>query len=280
MFPWGVTLPTSIDHAQAAEQLWHAEASKRAIAPLSQTNVGLTVDDAYRIQRINLERRLVDGELQVGHKVGLTSVAIQQQLGVDQPDFGAITDRMMIPDGGSIAVDSLIAPRVEAEFAFRIGSSLPSSPTRDQLRGAIDGVAVALEVIDSRIADWKITLVDTIADNASSARMVHGAFRAATPELLDSLPKLVIELNKDDVVQVSGPGSAVMGDPLDSLLWLASAIGGFGDGFEVGDVVIAGAVAAAVPLVSGVTFSAVCEGFDTVRLETTHEGTSSGGTAQ
>jgi 2-keto-4-pentenoate hydratase len=263
-----VTLSTSIDHAHLADELWRAESSGQAIAQPSQTNRGLSVDDAYRVQRNNLERRLAAGEIRAGHKIGLTSLAIQQQLGVDQPDFGFLTNRMIIENGGSIAVDSLIAPRVEAEFAFRIGTALPPSPKRDQLRESIDGVAVALEVIDSRVADWKITLVDTIADNASSARMVHGAFRPATAELLDSLPSAVIELDRDGDVQVSGPGSAVLGDPIESLLWLAQAIGSFGESFAVGDVVIAGAVAAAIPLTDGSSFGASCPGFDTARLQT------------
>lgn len=264
-----VTL-SSIDLTRVAADLRLAESSGHPIAPPSDTTVGLDVDGAYRIQRANLERRLAAGESRAGHKIGLTSLAIQQQLGVDQPDFGYITDEMIIENGGSLAVDSLIAPRVEAEFAFRIGRTLPASPSRDELRDAIEGVALALEVIDSRVADWKITLVDTISDNASSARMVHGDFRPATPDLLDSLPGLVIELDQDGDVKVSGPGSAVMGDPIDSLLWLAQAIGNFGDAFRVGDVVIAGAVAAAVPLVGGASFSASCAGFDAVRLHTTH----------
>ncbi len=260
---------SSIDRTRIAGDLRQAESSGHPIPPPSQTTAGLGVDDAYRIQRENLEQRLAAGERRVGHKIGLTSLAIQQQLGVDQPDFGYLTDQMIIENDGSLAVDSLIAPRVEAEFAFRIGKSLPASPSRHELRDAIDGVAVALEVIDSRVADWKITLVDTIADNASSARMVHAAFRPATPDLLDSLPSSVIELDQDGVVQVSGPGSAVMGDPIDSLLWLAQAIGNFGDAFRAGDVVIAGAVAAAISLGAGVSFGASCSGFDTVRLHTT-----------
>jgi 2-keto-4-pentenoate hydratase len=263
-----VTL-SSIDHAHVAEDLRRAESASRAIAPPSETSPGLSLDDAYRIQGINLDLRLAAGESRAGHKIGLTSLAMQQQLGVDQPDFGFITDRMMIANGGSLAVTSLIAPRVEAEFAFRIGKTLTPSPSRDELCEAIEGVAIALEIIDSRIADWKITLTDTVADNASSARMVHGRFRAATGDLLDSLPESVIELDQDGDVRVSGPGSAVMGDPIDSLLWLAHEIGRFGDTFEVGDVVIAGAVAASIPLVGGASFSATSPGFDTVRLHTT-----------
>jgi 2-keto-4-pentenoate hydratase len=259
---------TSIQHAHIAETLRQAEASRLAIAPPSDATSGLSIEDAYRIQGVNLERRLASGRTRVGHKIGLTSLAIQTQLGVDQPDFGTIVDDMMIANGGRMDVAELIAPRVEAEFAFRIGTALSASPSRDELRAAIDGVAIALEVIDSRIADWKITLVDTIADNASSARIVHGKFRDATPELLDSLPAAIIELAMDGEVQVSGPGSAVLGDPIDSLLWLARTIGTFGDAFRIGDIVIAGAVAAAIPLVEGATFAAVSEGFETVRLHT------------
>lgn len=264
-----MTPPTTIDHTRLADRLLEAETTQVPIPPLSGQSPELTVDDAYRIQRINLDRRVAAGEARIGHKVGLTSLAMQQQLGVDQPDFGGILEGMLVRNGGSLDVGSLIAPRVEAEFAFRMGATLPASPTREQLRAAIDGVAVALEVIDSRVADWKISLVDTIADNASSARMVHGGFRTATPELLDSLAGSTIVLEKDGELQQSGLGSAVLGDPIESLMWLAQAIGAFGDRFEVGDVVIAGAVAASIPLAAGAGYAAVSEGFETAQLSAT-----------
>lgn len=258
----------TIDHSLLADSLRTAELARRAIPPLSTTAPELEVADAYRIQGINLDRRLADGSTRVGHKIGLTSLAIQKQLGVDQPDFGVVLGDMVISNGGELDPAELIAPRIEAEFAFRLGAPLSSTPSRAELVAAIDGVAVALEIIDSRISDWKITLVDTVADNASSARIVLGAFRDSTPELLEALPAATIQLAHDDQTQVSGPGSAVMGDPIDSVLWLAHAIGAFGDAFRVGDVVIAGAVAAAIPLVGGATFTAVSEGFDTARLVT------------
>lgn len=252
--------------AALAEALAEAERSRVPVAPPTQTLPGLAVDDAYAIQEINIARRLASGERAAGHKVGLTSLAMQQQLGVDQPDYGIITDAMVIEDDGRIDVDLLIAPRVEAEFAFRIGTDLPASPSLAELVDAIDGVAIALELIDSRVADWKITLADTIADNASSARIVCGAFVPASPSLLASLPATVLTLRRDQDVVGEGPGSAVLGDPLVSLHWLASAIGEHGNRFRVGDIVLAGAVAAAVPLARGAVWTATAEGLPTVHL--------------
>ncbi|WP_157555695.1 2-keto-4-pentenoate hydratase [Microbacterium hominis] len=213
----------------------------------------------------------------MGHKVGLTSLAMQRQLGVDQPDFGVITDRMVIPNGGSIDVEDLIAPRLEAEFAFRFASDLPATPTLDELTAGLGGVAVAIEIIDSRVADWRITLVDTVADNASSARIVYGDFEPASEATIAALPSTVITLVQDGQDVASGPGSAVLGDPLTSLHWLASAIGEYGDRFRAGDVVLAGAVAAAVPLTPGSTWEATAEGFRPVSLSSTaHVSTSQG----
>lgn len=254
--------------ADAAASLWRAESAREAIAPLSETLSGLAVEDAYLIQRSNIRRRLEAGERVVGRKIGLTSRAMQEQLGVDRPDYGAITDAMVIGDGATFDVGELIAPRVEAEFAFRIRADLPPSPTRAQLVEAIDGVAVALEIIDSRIADWRITLPDTVADNASSARIVCGAFVPVSAQLLAELPDTVLTLTKDGVDAGSGPGSAVLGDPLISLEWLAGAIGAYEDRFAAGDVVLAGAVAASVPLTPGSTWTAYADGYPPVTLRT------------
>lgn len=255
-----------------ADALHEAEQSLSPISPPTSLIPGLTVDDAYRVQRSNLQRRLVAGERIVGRKVGLTSLAMQRQLGVDQPDFGTITDRMVIPDGGVVDMATLIAPKVEAEFAFRVGSDVALGAGRDDLVTAIDGVAVALEIIDSRVQDWRITLPDTVADNASSARMVYGGFRAATPGLLAGLPSQKIQLDRDGVSVAVGPGSAVLGDPLVSLGWLLTAIGAYGDDFRAGDVVLAGAVAASVPLTAGSAWTARASGFPPVRLHSLPEG--------
>ncbi|KAE8765598.1 2-keto-4-pentenoate hydratase [Georgenia thermotolerans] len=248
-----------------ADALWAAQQTRVAIPqPSTTTNPGLTVTDAYAVQGANLARRYAAGEKPVGHKVGLTSLAMQQQLGVDEPDFGVITDAMVTANGGTVDPATMLAPKLEAELAFRIGSALSVGPTLEQLRAAISDVAVAIELIDSRVEDWKIALVDTVADNASSAGIVVGPWAPATDELLDSLPNVVVRLLRDDEEVAAGPGSAVLGDPLVALHWLAGAIGAYGQSFKPGDIVLAGAVAASVPLDPGVTWSATAEGFDPV----------------
>lgn len=252
-----------------ADSLREAEASRVAISPPSASHAELDTATAYAIQRKNIEVRLAAGERIVGHKIGLTSEAMQQQLGVDQPDYGALLDTMVVESGADFAVGALISPRVEAEFAFLIGQDLPPSPSRAELVHAITGVSLAMEIIDSRVADWKISLVDTIADNASSARIVHGEFLPALASRLAALPDTVIRLSRDGVEIGSGPGSAVLGDPVTSLHWLATAIGEFGDGFAAGEIVIAGAVSAAVPLVAGSTWAVSAEGFPSSRFHTT-----------
>lgn len=260
-------MPAPHDDVHAlAEALHRAEEDRRPIPPLSLTSPGLTIESAYRIQRHNVELRLAAGERQVGHKVGLTSRAMQQQLGVDQPDFGVLTDRMQIANGGTFDPRTLIAPRIEPEFAFRIGEDLPPAPDLAQLRAAIDGVAVALEIIDSRIADWKIALVDTVADNASSARVVWGEFAPADEGMLTALPGREITLRQDGAVAATGAGSAVLGDPLVSLHWLATAIGAFGERFRAGDRVLAGAVCAAVPLTADSEWQTAAPGLAPVRF--------------
>ena len=203
------------------------------------------------MQQIGIERRLTAGERLVGRKVGLTSQAMQRQLGVDRPDFGAITDAMVVPNGGTLDPAALIAPRLEPEYAFRIGEDLPPSPSYGEVRASIDAVALSIEVIDSRVSEWDIGLVDTIADNASSARIAVGQWRTASPELLDAIVDGDISLLRDGVEVASGPGSAVLGDPIAAIHWLATAIGEFGQSLERGSTVLAGAVCAAVPLDPG-----------------------------
>lgn len=252
----------------AAAALRQAEAYRVGIAPLTEQFPHLSIDEAYAIQRANLGHRLAAGERIVGRKIGLTSLAMQRQLGVDQPDYGVITDVMEIPESGVFDPSLLLEPRVEAEFAFEIGTDLPASPSREELVGAISGVAVAMEVIDSRISDWRIKLLDTVADNASMARVVWGAFVSATPELLANLPGVLLTLSRDGEQTCSGPGSAVLGDPLTSLHWLAGALGAHGDTFRAGDRVLAGAVAAAVDLVPHAEWTVHADGFPSATFRT------------
>ena len=258
--------------AAIASALYDAERDRTPIAQPSAAHPELTVDDAYAIQTINTDRRVAAGERIIGRKIGLTSAAMQQQLKVNEPDFGVVTDRLVIPTGGTLSVGDLIAPRLEAEFAFVIGEDVPTDPTDERLRQAVTGIAVAIEVIDSRVADWEIALVDTVADNASCARIVVGPTRPATPERLRAIVDTTLVLSADGAELSSGPGSAVLGDPLRALGWLAAAIGRYDQSFRAGDVVLAGAVAAAVPLTPGTRFAVTADGFERVVLMTESAG--------
>ncbi|MFG2044931.1 2-keto-4-pentenoate hydratase [Dactylosporangium sp. NPDC048998] len=252
--------------ADLAAVLRRAEADRAAIAPLTSGRT-LSSEDGYRIQAINTALREAAGERIAGRKVGLTSEAMQRQLGVNEPDFGVLFDSMLLEDGAALALDELVSPRVEAEFAFRLRTDLAGAAvTEAEVRAAVGEVLLALEIIDSRIADWKITLPDTIADNASSARMVAGRPLAATPELLAALPGTEITLSADGHATSSGLGSAVLGDPLSAVVWLVRRLAGFGVGLRAGDVVLAGAVHASVELTPGREVAASATGFETVRV--------------
>ena len=259
----------AIDIASLAAALREAESTRVGIAPLTEQHPDLTLEAAYAIQRTGIEDRVARGERVVGRKIGLTSLAIQQQLGVDQPDYGAITDAMELADGAELDPALLLRPRIEAEFAFEIDHDLPQDPSFDEVVEAVSRVAVAMEVIDSRIVDWRIKLLDTVADNASMARVVWGRFVPATPELLAELPDSVVSLLRDGEEVCAGPGSAVLGHPLAALHWLAGAIGAQNDRLRAGDRVLAGAVAAAVDFTPGSSWSVHTAGLPAASLNST-----------
>lgn len=236
--------------ADLADELARAERDRAPVAPLTERSPGLAVADAYEIQRRNVQRRLDGGERLVGRKIGLTSKPMQQMLGVDEPDFGALLEGMRVEDGDAVDVETLIQPRIEAELAFVMGEEL-RGPGLDALAvaRAVAGVVPALEVIDSRVADWRIGLPDTVADNASSARYVLGA--TLTPiEGLD-LRLLGVVLTRSGELVGTGAGAAALGSPLRCVAWLANKLGEYGDGLRAGDVVLSGALHAAVDVAAG-----------------------------
>lgn len=245
-----------------ARALRLAEDERAPIDPPSATHPGLSVAEAYDVQRMNRDRRVREGARIVGHKIGLTSAAMQQMLGVDTPDVGSITDSMVLKNGSRFLLDELVDGHIEAEFAFRLARALPRERvTREELRAAIDGVAVSAEIIDSRIRDWRISLVDTVADNASSARIVTGDWVPATPELLDGLPEMTLTLHEDGVEIAAGPGAAVLGDPLNALRWLAGTLARQGTQLNPGDVVLAGAVHRMRRMRAGAAYTVRAAGF-------------------
>lgn len=226
--------------------------------PVPQVSAGrawIGQAEAYQVQQEIVRRRLSAGERIVGWKVGLTSLAMQRQLGVDQPDYAPMLSGFVVPDGGSIAAADLIAPRIEAEIGFILKSPLrgPGVTARDVVE-ATAGVVAALEVIDSRIEGWKLTLVDTIADLASSSRVVW-ANRLCGLGGLD-LQALEVVLRRDGEEVGRGLGAAVLGNPLDAMAWAANKLGELGVTLEPGQLVIPGALHASVPAVAGNTFTA------------------------
>ena len=238
-----------------AEALASAERDRTPIPPLTDAHPDLTVEDAYAIQSLNIERRVAEGRLVRGRKVGLTSAPMQRLLGVDEPDFGVLLDDMFVEDGDEIPMEQLLQPRAEAEVAFVMGKDLsgPGVTTSNAL-AAIEGALPALEIVDSRVADWKIKLADTIADNASSGRVVIGGRLTPVTELDLRLVGVVVSRNGRLID--TGAGAAALGNPARCVAWLANKLATFGAGLQAGDVVIPGAVHRMVPVEPGDVFRA------------------------
>ncbi|MDQ1627041.1 MAG: 2-keto-4-pentenoate hydratase [Actinomycetota bacterium] len=250
-------------HREAADRLLEAYESRQAIPPLVQSYPGLGLEDAYAIQALQVDVWEKAGRVLQGRKVGLTSAAMQRQMGVDQPDFGVLRDDMFYAEHQPIDMAAFIAPRVEPEVAFVLGRDL-SGPgvTVAQAAAAVDFVLPALEIIDSRISDWKISIVDTIADNASSGGVVLGS----RPVRLTAVDLRLAGCNlygNGDLV-ATGAGGAVLGSPLISLAWLANTLGEHGIGLGAGQVVLPGSVTAAQPVSPADTWSATFAGLGTV----------------
>jgi 2-keto-4-pentenoate hydratase len=256
--------PATLDGEAAA--LVEAERSRAPIDPLTTRHPAINAADAYAIQQRITDRRVRAGETIVGWKLGLTSLAMQAQLGVDQPDYGPILSGWSLADGATVEVADLIAPRIEAEIAVVLGRSL-SGPgvTADDVRAATAAVAPALEVIDSRIRDWKIQLPDTVADLASCARVVVGPARVPLDGSFD-VRLLGAVLERDGAVVATGAGAAALGDPLAAVAWAANTLGALGVTLEAGHVVMTGALHASVPVTAGTTFRATIDRLGSVEV--------------
>jgi 2-oxopent-4-enoate hydratase len=246
--------PSSL-HQDLADELWEADRSAKPIAPLTERHPDLVLSDAYAIQTINIDRRVAAGQRVIGRKVGLTSRPMQELLGVDEPDFGVLTDEMMVEDGDLIALERLNQPRVEAELAFVMERDLagPGITTGVAL-AAIAGALPAVEIVDSRVADWKIKLVDTVADNASSGLLVVGGRMRPVAEL--DLRLLGVAVSRRGELIDTGAGAAALGNPARCVAWLANKLGAFGAGLKAGDIVLPGAVHKMVPVAPGDVFRA------------------------
>ncbi|GGO08061.1 2-keto-4-pentenoate hydratase [Micromonospora parathelypteridis] len=222
------------------------------------------VESAYRVQQLQARAWQGRGERRVGAKIGLTSRSVQETFGVFQPDFGMLTDAMAVGDGVEVAIDRLLQPRVEAEIAFVLDKDLPDPQiTTVDLIGAVDYVLPAIEIVDSRIAAWDISIVDTVADNASSGLYVLGTTPRRLADIDLRLCGMVLE-HAGEPVSV-GAGAACLGNPLHAVQWLAGTLARAGDPLRAGDVVLSGALGPMVPVTPGAAYEARISGLGSVR---------------
>ncbi len=248
-----------------ARELYTAEKRRQTLRPLTEEYAGIDIADAYRIQLCLIDMKKAEGAKVVGKKIGLTSKAMQKMLNVDQPDYGHIFESMMVEDGDHFPTKELIQPKIEPEIAFILDRDLKGPGiTAIQVLAATAFVLPALEIIDSRIEGWKIKLCDTIADNASSARVVLGGPPRRVDQLDLRLVGMVMEKN-GDVVQ-TGAGAAALGHPANAVAWLANAVGSFGVTLNAGEVIMPGALCGATDVAEGDTIRASFSGLGSVSV--------------
>ncbi len=244
--------PEKIQHY--GDELYQSLVERRPVAPLTEREPDLHLEDAYRIQLCMIQRRLEKGERVIGKKIGVTSRAVMEMLKVYQPDFGQLLSGMVYSEGEAIPVDTLIAPRAEAEVAFILKHDLngPGVTAADVLR-ATDFVLPCFEIVDSRIKDWKIKIQDTVADNASCGVFVLGGTARSLRGLDLAVAGMVVEKN-GDIVSTSA-GAAVQGSPVNAVAWLANTLGALGIPLKAGEVILSGSQSPLMPVVAGDSFT-------------------------
>ena len=250
---------------ELAADLAQAGRSKVPIAPLTDGNPDIDVVDAYEIQLINIRQRVAEGARVVGHKVGLSSEAMQKMMNVDEPDYGHLLDEMEVFEDKPVPAGNYLYPRVEVEVGFILAKDLPGEGcTEDDVLAATEAFAPAIELIDSRITDWKIKLCDTISDNASSAGFVLGAQRVGPKDI--DIKTIDAVLTRNGEVVAKGRSDAVLGNPVTSVAWLARKVADFGVRLHAGDVVLPGSCTRAIDARPGDNFLAEFDGLGSVRL--------------
>jgi len=256
---------TDRDLQKLADMLYLAEWERIPVPPLTESCGELTVDDAYAIQMKNINRAVAMGYQISGKKIGLTSVGIQSQFGVNEPDYGHLFTAMDCRDG-IVETAELIQPRIEAELAFILRSDLSGGKvTVGDVHNATEYAVGAFEIVDSRVADWKIKLADTVADNASSGRYILGEKRLGVKDV--SLPDVSMKLFRKGGFVGEGTGAYVQGDPCAAVAWLANRLWDYGVTLKKGQIVLSGAFSAALPAQKGDVFSVEFSSFGTVKAE-------------
>ena len=232
------------------DELYDALINRKAVAPLTDREADITIEDAYQIQQRMIQRRVEAGETIIGKKIGVTSKVVMDMLKVNQPDFGHLLSGMVYNEGQPISVSTMIAPKAEAEVAFILARDLegPGVTAADVLR-ATDCVMPCFEIVDSRIKDWKIKIQDTVADNASCGVLVLGGVRKSPRKLDLALAGMVLAKN-GDIISTS-TGAAVQGSPVNAIAWLANTLGRLGIGLKAGEIILSGSQSPLVPVVAG-----------------------------
>lgn len=253
---------TNTTYEVMAQRLRDAYAGE-AVAPLRDGLNPVDSDGAYAVQTINTRYWQGEGRRIVGRKAGLTAKAVQIQLGVDQPDFGVLFEDMQVVDGGRLDPARAIQPKAEAEIAFVLGADLPNADTTpEQVASAVETVHAAIEIVDSRIADWKITFADTVADNGSSAFFVLA--REGKPLDGLDLEGAAMEMRFDGATVSTGVGAAALGNPLNAAAWLAQTLAARGEPLKAGDILLAGALGPMAALTPGNNVHATIAGIGEV----------------
>ncbi len=250
---------------ELAADLAQAERSRVPISPLTDAVPGIDVVDAYEIQLINIRQRVAEGARVIGHKVGLSSEAMQRMMNVDEPDYGHLLDEMQVFEDRPVQAGRYLYPRVEVEVGFVLADDLPGAGcTEDDVLAATAAFAPAIELIDTRIRDWKIKLCDTIADNASSAGWVLGAARVSPKDI--DIKNIDAVLTRNGEVVAEGRSDAVLGDPVTAVAWLARKVDSFGVRLKAGDIVLPGSCTRAFDARPGDDFVAEFAGLGSVHL--------------
>jgi 2-oxopent-4-enoate/cis-2-oxohex-4-enoate hydratase len=251
---------------ELADELYRALVERRTVPPLRSRGLDLQIDDAYAISLGLLQRRLRAGERVIGKKIGVTSRAVQDMLGVHTPDFGFLTDRMQIEDAATVEIaECMIQPRAEAEIALLLKHGLRGpGVTPDDVLAATEFIAPCFEIVDSRIVGWDIRIVDTVADNASCGVFVLGPARS-DPRRHD-LAALEVRVWKNDQPLSQGLGLAVQGSPLASVAWLANTLGSYGVSLDAGEIILSGSLVPLEPARPGDRFHAELAGVGSVSI--------------
>ena len=253
---------------EAAAQLRNAQQNYLPCSPIRELIGESDIETAYAIQKVNVDFRLQNGATRVGAKIGLTSLAVQKQLGVDQPDFGILFADTQVQNGGEISIKEILQPKAEAEIAFVLKSDLPNSNyTESDILNATEYVCGAIEIVGSRVENWNIRITDTVADNASASHFVLGDEKYNPTDV--DMVGCKMSLMKNNEVVSEGSGAACMGSPVAAVVWLANTMSNLGTPLQSGDIILSGALGPMSAAVACDHFVAHIEGFGNVSFKMT-----------